>query len=1041
MAELTIKNNTSKILESSIDASYNQLSREEKERIYSIFRNPEVFDKYQNSLEKLIFKKKPPTPTEFITIPEEEGGWLPKRILDGIFPYIKDEFIEILNVDKNYFQISSYGGTRIGKCEGKDTPILMYDLSIKKIQDIEVGDLLMGDDSKPRRVLKLHKGFGKLYKVKQNKADDYIVNENHILTLQYTNKGMRKERNNLPDKDNGKIIDICLQDYLKLNKSKKHRLKGIKAKIDFEQQDVLVDPYFLGLWLGDGCEYHTGITTMDEETKDFIYDYANSLNLKVSIIDEKNKSNSYRIVGSTCGNHLIKSNNTLLNYLKYNYNLIRNKHIPIEYLRNSEEVRLQLLAGLLDSDGHLNKTGDCFEISQSRKSLADQICFLGRSLGFRVSLKTKKTNYNTLAYRCLLTGDLYKIPTKIKRKQSNAYSNTNPLRTGIKIEEFGEGEFFGFELDGNQRYLHSDLTITHNTFEVRLIIIYIIVYFHHLRDAGMFFGVSSLTEFCVYLISFKFEKTEQLYLRPIFKILEQCNRFKKVKSKDDVLNRQKEWGMDTIVYSTASTTGEITLASGLQIHMGNNDSLAFIGADIIFAVVSEIAFFIKEAGATEDDIFELYTNLLDRIDGTLGKDKYLAMVYLDSSANDADSKIENHIIKVLQHDEECYFTWKSRWEARPDLFKKWNERRLQLLAEKPYESLKELYDDLYNEGFMFEVITGNGQIKASIVENEKQKEGIPKDLIIRVPIDAKSKFETQLIKSIKDIAGRPSSKENKFITDQRIISNLFSNDTLIDHDFAYIIGSEKEPDKLIWDKVKSRYFKLDTDGRYFFPRATHAYRYIGIDSAYSKQGDMASIVVGHLEWSEEREVKVYVADMIITIKPSKEGINLASFEYFVYNLMYEGNLSIHSVSSDSFESETLKQNLKRMKVDMVKNSIDKTINPYMRVLTGLQTNTIKCGYSHFLENNLSCLEIVQTDSGKDKVDHPKGNDTAEGLYGKDTSDGLCQSFYTAIMTNEQPQYIYEEENKKFSDKKEDICHVVAIGKANIIASLGSVLRI
>ena len=51
------------------------------------------------------------------------------------------------------------------KCLGKDTGVLMFDGTIKKVQYIKKGDLLMGDDSTPRKVLEITRGFGKLYKV------------------------------------------------------------------------------------------------------------------------------------------------------------------------------------------------------------------------------------------------------------------------------------------------------------------------------------------------------------------------------------------------------------------------------------------------------------------------------------------------------------------------------------------------------------------------------------------------------------------------------------------------------------------------------------------------------------------------------------------------------------------------------------------------------------------------------------------------------------------------------------------------------------
>lgn len=73
-------------------------------------------------------------------------------------------------------------------CHIKDTGILMYDGTIKMVQDIEEGEFIMGDDSTPRKVLKLVRGKEMMYKITNVKNESYIVNENHILCLKYSNK-------------------------------------------------------------------------------------------------------------------------------------------------------------------------------------------------------------------------------------------------------------------------------------------------------------------------------------------------------------------------------------------------------------------------------------------------------------------------------------------------------------------------------------------------------------------------------------------------------------------------------------------------------------------------------------------------------------------------------------------------------------------------------------------------------------------------------------------------------------------------------------
>ena len=70
-----------------------------------------------------------------------------------------------------------------GKCLGKNTPVLMFDGSIKKVQDIIVGDLLMGWDSKPRKVLSTTQGREEMFQIKPNFGEPWECNKSHILTL------------------------------------------------------------------------------------------------------------------------------------------------------------------------------------------------------------------------------------------------------------------------------------------------------------------------------------------------------------------------------------------------------------------------------------------------------------------------------------------------------------------------------------------------------------------------------------------------------------------------------------------------------------------------------------------------------------------------------------------------------------------------------------------------------------------------------------------------------------------------------------------
>jgi hypothetical protein len=157
-----------------------------------------------------------------------------------------------------------------GKCLGKDTEVLMYDGTVKKVQDVNVGDLLMGDDSTPRNVLTLARGREQMYKISSKKGDTYTCNESHILSLKSSSNHSKKIKK-------GGIVDISVIDYLNLPKSfhgKGGVLFGYKVPIEFEEKLVEFDPYLLGYWLGDGTSSASAITCQDSSV---LYYYAHNL--------------------------------------------------------------------------------------------------------------------------------------------------------------------------------------------------------------------------------------------------------------------------------------------------------------------------------------------------------------------------------------------------------------------------------------------------------------------------------------------------------------------------------------------------------------------------------------------------------------------------------------------------------------------------------------------------------------------------------------------------------------------------------------------
>lgn len=112
-------------------------------------------------------------------------------------------------------------GTGLGKCLAKGTLVRMHDMTTKKVEDIKVGDLVMGPDGKGRLVTGVTSGVDDMYEVTQKKGMTYVVNSSHILSFKAScdYKGWKKSQ----------VVNIEVKDYLKLTQKEKDILKGYKA--------------------------------------------------------------------------------------------------------------------------------------------------------------------------------------------------------------------------------------------------------------------------------------------------------------------------------------------------------------------------------------------------------------------------------------------------------------------------------------------------------------------------------------------------------------------------------------------------------------------------------------------------------------------------------------------------------------------------------------------------------------------------------------------------------------------------------------------
>lgn len=375
-----------------------------------------------------------------------------KKIKIKFIGTLRENQIDITQKCFNYLK-NKKGGIIVlpcgfGKCLCFNTPVMLYDGTIKNVQDIQIGDQLMGDDSTPRNVLSLAQGKEKAYDIISSDGNKYTVNKSHIISLKCITKYDRKLI---------KIIDISVENLLKLQKkcfnNKNVYLMGYRVPIHFEKKPVSIDPYLLGHLLCDGSI--NGIIAIYKHQ--IIINYLKKkmqiigLSLKRKIIIDKYKRKLYyRIIHNSC-TKINNASSIILN------NILNNKYIPHQYKCNSRQIRLELLAGIIDSDGYLDDN-NYYNICLKNEQLIDDIIFIARSVGLAAYKSMDKF------YKVHILGDTNIIPVKLERKRAKQKTQIiDPLVYRIKLKYVGIKDYYGFQLDGNGRFLLGDFTVTHNT--------------------------------------------------------------------------------------------------------------------------------------------------------------------------------------------------------------------------------------------------------------------------------------------------------------------------------------------------------------------------------------------------------------------------------------------------------------------------------------------------------------------------------------------------------------------------------------------------
>jgi phosphate starvation-inducible protein PhoH and related proteins len=381
----------------------------------------------------------------------ERLGFLPGDIQAKVDPYLRplfDALYDMLepervnqHLERGVIEIAPLAFMR-GRAQPLGQPVLTPS-GFRPIGSLRVGDLVIGSDGRPTPVLGVYpQGRKEVFRVRSQDGGSTLCCAEHLWFV--TTPDDRKHGKA------GRVLETReMVGRLRRNHQHRFELPMLSAPAQFEPREVPVDPYALGLLLGDGCltTPTPALATMDREP--------------VGALDTAaHRTGAISSDPATVGVPELGLAGTGSN----------TKCVPDPYLYNSPEVRLGVLQGLLDSDGVIHALHEGpIQFSTRSKQLAEDATFLVRSLGGVVQSKQLPDTY---VLQIQLPDELEPFRLARKRDAYREHGAGRPMRFVESIEPVGEAETVCIQVAAaDSLYVTDDFLVTHNTLNDAFIIL------------------------------------------------------------------------------------------------------------------------------------------------------------------------------------------------------------------------------------------------------------------------------------------------------------------------------------------------------------------------------------------------------------------------------------------------------------------------------------------------------------------------------------------------------------------------------------------
>lgn len=295
-----------------------------------------------------------------------------------------DKQAEVMRSPFRYTRTAIRSGQKVGKAQKLDTPIPTPD-GWKTIGDLNVGDQVFDERGRPTRVIDTSEVFTDhdCYELEFDDGTKVVCDAGHKwLTWTSDARKAHHRAANPRLHPSVKTTEEIARTLVYKHRGSNHSIP-LAGPVHYPEKDLPLHPYVLGAWLGGGHARTNRITTGDPE----IVERFEALGYRVwqTPMMRRHKSITYCFKEP----HLEKGQRGELLRL----GVKGNKHIPDLYLQGSAWQRMELLKGLMDTDGYVNRKGTCQYYSTSER-LARDVRELAASLGFKARLSEKRAKLN-----------------------------------------------------------------------------------------------------------------------------------------------------------------------------------------------------------------------------------------------------------------------------------------------------------------------------------------------------------------------------------------------------------------------------------------------------------------------------------------------------------------------------------------------------------------------------------------------------------------------------------------------------------------------